>query len=270
MAERYLIVQLADIGDLILSTPALAALREARPDAHIALLTTAHSAPVIEGVGLADEIIMLDRRQFNSSTALFRPANLRRLLALRKGRYHMVMYFHHFTLRLGTVKFALIAWCAGAKRRIGLDNGNGWFLTERLFDAGFGAKHEAQHWLVLVGLLGADTSARPAKIGIDISRGGSQTLPHKADGHSRVVIHAGSGGYSKARRWDAEKFAQVADRLHEELDAQIVLVGTADDDGARVRAAMRAEPVDLIGKTTLRELAGVMQASDLFIGADSG
>ena len=38
MAERYLIVQLADIGDLIVSTPALAALREAQPDAHIALL----------------------------------------------------------------------------------------------------------------------------------------------------------------------------------------------------------------------------------------
>ena len=45
--KRFLVVQLADIGDLVLSTPALAALRETHPDAQIALLTTAHAAPIL-------------------------------------------------------------------------------------------------------------------------------------------------------------------------------------------------------------------------------
>src|SRR6186713_1512466 len=108
MPNRFLLVQLADIGDLILTTPAISALREAHPDAHIALLTTAHSAPVLNGTHLVDEIITFDRRQFNSSKALLRPENLRRIFALHRGHYNTLIFFHHFTLKLGTFKFALI------------------------------------------------------------------------------------------------------------------------------------------------------------------
>ena len=143
MPKRYLIVQLADLGDLIVSTPALAALREAQPEAHITLLTTAHSAPIIADTKLVDEIITFDKKQFNSSRAFFQSTNLRRIFGLRTGRYDAVIFFHHFTLKLGTPKFALIAIASGTKQRIGLDNGNGWFLTHRLPDLGFGAKHQA-------------------------------------------------------------------------------------------------------------------------------
>src|SRR3990172_2377339 len=120
MSERFLLVQLADIGDLILTTPAIAALRDAHPDAHLALLAGSQSAPVIAGARLVDEIIPFDRTQFNSSKSLLKPANLRRIWALRNGRYDTVIFFHHFTLKLGTPKFALIGWASGAKRRIGL------------------------------------------------------------------------------------------------------------------------------------------------------
>jgi exopolysaccharide biosynthesis WecB/TagA/CpsF family protein len=266
MAERFLIVQLADIGDLIVSTPALFALREAKPDAHIALLTSSHSAPIIEGTNLVDEVITFDRQQFNSSKALLKPANLHRIWNLRKGHYDTVIFFHHFTVKLGTLKFALIARCAGAKRRIGLDNGNGWFLTDTLPDAGFGAKHQAQYWLDLVGLVAADTSPRSAVVGVD----STANLLNESASKQRIVIHAGSGGYSMARRWDAEHFAQVADRLHDELSAQVILVGTPNDNGEVVKATMKTKPIDLIGKTSLQQLAGIIQKSDLFIGADSG
>jgi len=102
MAERILLVQLADIGDLILTTPALAALRAARPADHLTLLTTAHAAPVLPP-DLVNDVITLDRQQFNSSLAFLKPANLRRILGL--GRYDTVVFFHHFTLKLGTLKF---------------------------------------------------------------------------------------------------------------------------------------------------------------------
>ena len=127
-SRRFLIVQLADIGDLILSTPALAALREAHPDAHIALLTTAHAAPILPA-DLADEVIPFDKHTFDSPKALLQPANLREALALaarlRRGRYDTAIFFHHFTTRFGALKFAALAWSADAVNRIGLDNGIG-------------------------------------------------------------------------------------------------------------------------------------------------
>jgi N-acetylglucosaminyldiphosphoundecaprenol N-acetyl-beta-D-mannosaminyltransferase len=67
-----------------------------------------------------------------------------------------------------------------------------------------------------------------------------------------------------------DKFAAVADRLAAECDAEIVLVGMASDEGAGVKAAMCAAPLDLIGKTSLAQLAALLKTCDLFIGADSG
>jgi exopolysaccharide biosynthesis WecB/TagA/CpsF family protein len=268
MTNRFLIVQLADIGDLILSTPALSALSEAHPNAHITLLTTAHAAPVIEGTRLVDEVITFERQQFNSPAAFFQPANLRRIWALRQGRYDTVIFFHHFTFKLGTLKFGLIALASRAKRIIGLDNGNGWFLTESLPDEGFGAKHQAQYWLDLAGLVGASSLSRPSVVScqsVEYSALGIQNSELKT-----VVVHAGSGGYSLARRWDATQFARVADALQQHYRVRIILVGGVNDDGAAVKAAMQTEPVDLTGKTSLDGLAGVIQAADLFIGADSG
>ena len=261
MSHRFLFVQLADIGDLILTTPAIAALREAHPEAHLALLASDHSAPVIAGTGLVDELITFERKQFNSSKSLLHPANLRRVLEL--GAYDTVIYFHHFTLKLGTLKFALIGRATGAIRRVGLDNGNGWFLTDRLPDNGFGTKHQAQYWLDLVGLLGAATEPRPAHIASVPPQYRDQDTP-------RVIIHAGSGGYSLARRWSPERFAAVADALHDTHNADIVLVGTPDDDSAAVKAAMQHTPLDYSGQTTLPQLAGILQSADLFIGPDSG
>lgn len=263
--QRILLVQLADIGDLILTTPALDALREALPDAHLTLLTTAHAAPVIPD-GMVDVVITFDRSQFNSSRALLRPDNLWRVAQLRRGGYDTVVFFHHFTLRLGTLKFWLIAKAAGVRHRLGLQNGNGWFLTDSVPDDGFGARHQAAYWLSLVGLLGADESPRPARVAVDQT----PDLHPKAADRPRVVIHAGSGGYSLARRWEPEGFARVADRLHAERSADVVLVGGKDDDSAAVKDAMTVAPQDVTGKTTLPGLAGLLQTADLFIGADSG
>lgn len=265
-AKNILVVQLADIGDLILSTPALSALREARPDAHITLLTTSHSATVIAGTNLVDDIITFDKKQFNGSRAFFQPANLRRIFALRNGHYDSVVFFHHFTLKLGTLKFAMIAFASGAKQRIGIDNGNGWFLTHRLPDGGFGAKHQAQYWLDLVSLLGASAEPRPAAVTVSPA----ETLTTQHSTSLTVIIHPGSGGYSLARRWDAAQFAKLADALHEQYHAQIVLVGGPNDGGDSVKAAMKTTPLDLTGQTTLAKLAGVIQAANLYIGADSG
>src|SRR5687767_14242283 len=125
MTERILLVQMADIGDLILSTPAIAALREARPDSHITLLTSKQSASIIEE-GLVDEILQFDKKGFNGTLALLNFRNLRRIWQLREGNYETIVFFHHFTLLLGTIKFWLMAKASKATRIIGLQNGNGW------------------------------------------------------------------------------------------------------------------------------------------------
>ncbi len=258
---RILLVQLADVGDLVLATPALAALRAARPADRLTLLTSSHSAPLVAGSGLVDEILTLDAASGNHPFGFLRPHNLRRIL--RPGRHDVVIFFHHFTLKRGTLKFALIALASRAARRIGLDNGNAWFLNETLPDGGFGAMHQAQYWLQLAGMVGAATRPRPALVA-------RAALERPLPPGRYVVLHAGGGPRNPARRWAPERFAQIADRLGAETGAQIVLVGGPGDDNDALRAALQGPVIDLTGQTTLPQLAQLLAGASLFIGAESG
>src|SRR5260221_13454924 len=162
--KRVLLVELADVGDLIVKTPAVAALRETYPTAEIDVLTTAHAAPVLDNTGLADRVILFNKFSFDRPADLLRPANLRegwRLAKqLRSARYDAVVIFHHLTTRFGALKYAALALACGAPIRAGLDNGRGWFLTHRATDHGFGAKHQVEYWLEVVKLLGSTTQDR--------------------------------------------------------------------------------------------------------------
>lgn len=263
--QRILAVQIADIGDLILTTPALSALREAHPTAHITLLTTAHSAPIVTETGLVDNVLTFNR--FAGTRDLGRAAGLARVL--RRGRFETTIFFHHFTTRAGAFKMAAIAFAAGSRQRLGLENGRGFFLTDRLADAGFGARHQAQYWLDLVALLGADPTPRRACVGVsEADRAWArERLPA---GHPRVIIHPGSGGFNPARRWSPEAFATVGDQLAVTRGAHLILVGTQTDDGQATLNALHTPALDLTGGTTLGQLAALLEGAHLFIGADSG
>ena len=190
-------------------------------------------------------------------------------MSLRHSNYGAVLFFHHFTLKAGLLKFRLIAKAAGAKRIIGLQNHNVQFLTDHIADEGFGVKHEAQYWLDLVGLLGASPQARPAQVKRERFTALTAKLQND-ETTANVVIHAGSGGYSKARRWLPERFAEVACQLKARFGAEIILVGQNGDDSHAVARDLDFEPLNLVGKTSLPQLADVIHQADLFIGADSG
>ena len=263
--ERILLAQLADIGDLVLTTPAIAALRDARPQAEIDLLASDYALPLLPD-GMVNERIPFMRGAGSVSRDFYSPTNLRTLARLRARRYDTVVFFHHFTLRGGVFKFWLLAKASGARRIIGLKNRNIGFLTDSVDDEGFGARHQAQYWLDLVALMGASSHARPARVKREPLP--SDTLPPTSS--PMIVMHAGSGGYSRARRWSPERFAAVAKKLRQEFDAEIVLVGKSDDDSQRVEKLLREPPINLTGKTSLPQLADVIARADLFIGADSG
>ncbi len=275
MPERFLAVELADIGDLILITPALAALRETYPEARIDVLTTEHAAPILSGTGLADEVILFNKFAFDHPKNLIKPGNLRAALALarrlRRGHYDTVLIFHHLTTRFGAAKYAALAFAAGAKRRVGLDNGKGWFLTDRVIDQGFGAQHQVRYWLEVAALVGASTTDERLHIGISEADHAWAAAHLPIEQAKRLIaIHPGSGGYSLARRWEADKFAALADRLVDECGAQIVIVGGTNDDAAEMIGTMRHAPINLTGQTTLNQLAAVLARCERFYGADSG
>ena len=276
--KRILVVKLSDIGDVLTATPALRALRESFPAARLDALIPPNSAPVLAESPLVDDVIVFDKFQYDRPIDAFRPSSLAAVVRftrdLRRQCYDCLVILHHLTTRWGTLKYALLAVTSGAKVRVGLDNGRGWFLTHRVPDKGFGAKHEVEYWLDAVGTIGAgteDTSLEMA-IGAEDEAFVNDQIPMTKSQTPRpvVAIHPGSGGYSLARRWPPKGFAQVADALVERYRARIVLVGTPADGVSQVASLMRSEAVNLEGSTNLKQLAAILKRCDLFIGADSG
>ncbi|PZR95817.1 MAG: glycosyl transferase [Candidatus Chloroheliales bacterium] len=281
--QRILVVKLADVGDLLMISPALTALRRAHPDAWIDVLAPPKAAATLAALPHIDGSLLFDKFGFDRPAALLNPRRWAEGLSfarqLRAARYDAVAVMHHLTTRFGGWKFAALALVSGAKIRAGLDNGRGWFLTHRYLDAGFGALHEAAYWQQVAVLLGADPTPLPLAFtpGLaDIERAGELLRPLLNIGGPLVAIHPGTGGYAPARRWPAGYFAQLARRLHDALDARIVIVGGADVSQWATRiiesAALVGDPrtLNLSEQTTLGELGAVLARCNLYIGSDSG
>ncbi len=242
---HILVVKLATIGDLLLATPSLHALRETYPRARIDLLVTPASAGLLDDWAVIDRVIVLDKYLFDYPQQLLK--NPRSLLRLRPlwhnlhdGDYDAVLLLHHLTLFFGRLKHQLLMRATGAKWRIGLDNGHGWFLN--LSPAG---------------------SHPPAKL---------EEHPHIK--RPVIAMHPGSGGYSTARRWAPERFAQLADTLFYETGGQLILMGGPEEAELhqQIIEFMESEmPVrSFAGKGNIRVAAAIVEQADLFIGNDSG
>jgi lipopolysaccharide heptosyltransferase II len=283
--KRILAVKLADLGDLLTITPALQALKAAHPPAEIDLLVPPGSVQLLQGSPFLHRIIAFDKFPFDTLAGLMdvrRVARtLRFLTSLRLARYDAIVLFHHFTLRWGSIKFAVLCYVSGTRVRAGLDNGRGRFLTVKAPDLGFGAKHEADYWLSVAGLLGADAWAG-WKPYIPIDARSDENVANlltnwgrkRANPAPLVAIHPGAGAYSLARIWPVRRFAEVARGLIDSCGASVVIVGGPDEVSIAAeleRLADRGEQVlNVAGKTAVHESAALIRRCDLFVGNDSG
>jgi len=283
---HILVVKLATIGDLLLATPALRALRETYPQARIDLLVTPASAGLLDDWEVIDHVIVLDKYLFDyPQQLLINPRNLLRLRplwhTLREGDYDAVLLLHHLTLFFGRLKHQLLMRATGAKWRVGLDNGHGWFLNVRVKDRGFGAMHEAEYNLAVAEAVGgATTSNKQLTVPINAEeRQQARQLvygdkPAASVKRPIIAMHPGSGGYSTARRWAPERFAQLADTLYHDVGGQLLLMGGPEETELHhhIMGMMQSDmPVrSFAGKGSIRVAAAVLAEADLFVGNDAG
>ncbi len=282
---RILVVKLATIGDLLLATPALRALRETYPQAQIDLLVTPSSAGILDDWEVINHVIVLDKYIFDQPRQLLtHPTNLLKLRPLlrelRGSHYDAVLLMHHLTLFFGRRKHQALMLATGAKYLVGLDNGHGWFLNVKVKDKGFGAMHEADYNLAVAAAVGGRTDERWLTMPLTDAHHQEATrliLDEQDPAHTTrpiIVMHPGSGGYSTARRWDPNRFAELADTLYQDVGGQLLLIGGPEE------AALHQEIIGMLktdvpvrslaGKARLQVTAAILGLADLFIGNDAG
>ena len=163
MPQTILVLMFGDLGDTLLTVPALRAVRRHYPESTLLVMAKSSPGSYVRALGLADDVIDVDKHALDRLRDLSSPVTAIRLLrlcyGLRRRRIDQLIVFQHLTTVWGSLKYGLVSYASGAPLRAGLDNGRGWFLTHRVRDRGFGAVHESEYWLRVAALVGADGRA---------------------------------------------------------------------------------------------------------------
>lgn len=276
MQRRILLLLFGDLGDTLLTVPAIRAIRRRFPDARLTVLSKDLPAEILMGLNLVDSVIVVDKHLFDHPVSLLSPRSwlllLRLFLRLRREQAQTAVLFHHLVTRWGALKFALLTLAGGAKQRVGIDNGRGWFLTESVADRGFGDRHEAQYFLDVAALLGAEGTLDLEAPVTEADRWRADALLQGAGDWPLIAVHPGTGWYGPGRRWPVASFIGAADLCLERSGGTCVIVGTAAEasEAEELAAALGERAVNLVGRTSLGELGAVLERCAVTIANDGG
>jgi lipopolysaccharide heptosyltransferase II len=270
---RILLVRLREIGDVVFTTPALAALRHHFPHARVSYLVEPLAAPVVSSNPHIDEVIVAPRTHLLPDLALG--------LRLRAARYDLAIDFH------GGPRASLLTWLSGAPVRVGYAvPGRAWMYTRRVDrPRAMRPRHAVRNqWDLLeaVGIAPADADTFAVEMPVDAAAATAVadrlTTAGLASTDRIIVIHVSAG--NPFRRWPQRSFAEVVAALvSRHADATVIVMsGPSERDAARrvideARAQLPPESrrrVPSIADWSLSELRALLERAALFIGGDSG
>lgn len=260
MMSNVLVVKLRYIGDVLLTTPFLRALRRGFPDARVTVLVNPGTGEVLRHNPDVDEVCSLPRTGLIPQVQCYRE--------LRAREFDCVV-----DLTDGD-RSAFISFMTGARVRIGFNHEHR--LRGRLYSRCVEAAYDAVH------VIDYHAMALPS-LGLSME-GGDPILPLSGEDHERarhvveslqldrtrwIMIHPAARYWFKA--WPPDRFAALGDAFHER-GFQVVLVGSPEERsiGTEILQTAKRSMISLIGNTRLLELAALMTRCRLFIGNDAG
>lgn len=263
-AVRILIVQTAFLGDVVLTLPLVAAVRQLAPQARLEVLTIPANASVLQGQPGVDAVLTYDKRGGQRGMR----GLLQMSRAIRSRAYDVVVSPHR------SLRSALLVAASGSGRRLGFRQWwTRWAYTATAPRPAQG--HEVVRNHELVKLLDAEAPV-PGRFRLQLEAGrhqqAAQALAQAGVGKGDVVVGLVPGSQWGTKRWPADHFAALIEQITAWPGTHAVIFGGPQDRDIAdaVVAACRAPVIDLVGKTSLRELPAYMAQCDAVVSNDTG
>jgi len=249
------------IGDAVMATPALAAIRRTFPRAQLTVVANPLVAELFVAHPDCDRVIRFDERSGHHGVG----GLWQFCLNLRRERFELAVLLQN------AFEAAVMAVLAGMPRRAGYrTDGRGLLLTDGVpaVDKKHGL-HHVDYYLAMLRALGIDSDDR--RLRLTLTPAEQQWVVAALGAGEWVAINPGAS-YGAAKRWLPERFAAVADALAADYGFRVVLTGGPGEAevGADIAQAMRSEVRNLIGATTVRQLMAVLARCRLVVTNDSG
>lgn len=252
--KSVLLIRLSSLGDVVLTTPVAANL--SRAGARVAVLTRRAFAPVFDGNPTVDELLIFEDRGLWGW-----------LREIRARRFDAVVDLH------GTFRSRLWSAFSGAPRRVRYDKRAAarrrlvW--TKKTSPALAG--NVVDRYLETLDRLGVPSGERSPRLYVAREERPAPEAESLLGAGPLLVVAPGAQHATK--RWPAERFAAAAERwIAQHPGTRVALLGAPSDApaGAAVRAVFPGAVVDLVGKTSLRDMIRILHRAALVLSNDSG
>ncbi|MFH1077152.1 MAG: lipopolysaccharide heptosyltransferase II [Pseudomonadota bacterium] len=257
------------VGDAILATPAIRAIRKYFPDSEISILAKPWVAPVFEQSPHVDHVLIYDASGIHKGLK----GRLRLIRQIKREGFDLAVLFQN------AFEAALIAFLGRIPIRIGYDtDGRGLLLTHRakaVRGTKFKGVHEIYYYLGIITPFGIPEDGAHLTLNLDKEadyRGDKLLEKFGFNAKDKIVGISPGATYGSAKRWFAERFGALADKIYDCYGSSILIFGAPgeSDIAEETKKAMHTPAVNLCGKTSLCEAMALIRRCCLFITNDSG
>ena len=278
--KKVLIINTFGVGDVLFTTPLISNLKANYPSLFIGYICNRRTAALLERNPKVDRIFVYERDEFYQ--------------VYRRSKIGLVVKFRQFLKEVKNEHFDLVfdvslsrgtgflTWMIGIKHRIGYNyKHRSIFLNKRIPLAGYEKKHVVEYYLGLLEDVGGVIRSKNLELTVnneDCQWAENFLSANQALLKGKPVIGLVPGGgaswgnESCYKRWPAEKYAKLADKLIEKFSAATILMGDKNemDLCAKVSEAMSCQPVMACGMTTINQFAALARKCSLMVVNDGG
>jgi len=253
LAERFLISRLSSLGDVVCSLPAAGALKKAFKECHVTWVVDPRFSGIAKCCEFIDDVIEA-RPSLNPKTWPKVPGKFTAALDLQ-----------------GLLKSALVLKGVQCKTKVGYhwQREGAWLFSERVLPDPTSI-HIVDQYVDVARSVGG--SGDVAEFGLRPNPASLDSVREKiGDLRPFVVLNGGAGWASK--RWPADSFGKLIDRLAEMGLESLLIGGPSEADravGREIESSAKSKPHNLIGQTNIEELVALLSLARAHVGGDTG
>ncbi len=272
--KTILLINLAGIGDILLSTPAIRALRDLYPQAEISLLVTPKVYEIVKDLSYIDKVLTFHIGYGGDVPFGKTLRNLKVLLALRRKRFDLAVNMRTLVSKRSAKRIKFLLDIINPKTKAGRNTaGRGYFFDVKIPESEKGQKYEMEYDIDTVRALGGEVIDRSLDFEIgeeNIKKINGILGEHSVDEKDiLIVIHPGG---MPSRRWPVENFSKVIEGIHEKMTCKFVITGGRDEAGLarKLLRGVNVKIISLAGRLNIKELGALIRRGNLFITNDTG
>lgn len=266
--KRILVRATNWVGDVVMTMPALEAVRENFPESSITVLAKPWVLPLFKNHPAVDKII-----PYRKGEGCF--ADLKELMRIigliRRQPFDLAILFQN------AIEAALLAYLGGVKYRLGYNtDGRGLLLTHRVIRSSNVLKvHQVEYYLSILRSIGWKAASRDPCLYVAqeyVEWAGDFLRPNGVKERKFLVGLSPGAIFGDAKRWPPDRFARIGDWAIEKWGAKVLIMGSRKEmDICNVLCSlMNHRAINVCGRTSLEEAMGLICLCNFFVTNDSG